>query len=378
MHHSLQLPLKRQIISCTAEKDAENFFDFRLVFFDTSKLNKPKRESSQSVELFKDSIYLNIGQIRVICLVKFVNELIQFIEPIVNPLPNLATQLKDQALAAADAVKIAYQETQAEGKQIFLDINLSSPLLIIPQNSTSLNGFLVLLGNLTVKNKFSKHVTEAETNTLDEIDMFLTDVEVKRIKYRKLEANVYTERESVVLPINFTATLIRTLNESKTLPELKFSLGLSNLDSSISLVTLKLLFAILDENLNEGIDQRQAEEEDVAQSRPNSWSSENLKVAKRQDMSGEGEEQILASSNNEKVSMELHVVLNQIILKIVELKSTGGSGSSVETVDFSLLKISKVDFNYYKRMNSSWDAYFKMRALHLNDTRPDSNLAVKE
>ena len=86
--HSLLLPLKRQIISCTAEKDAENFFDFRLVFFDTSKLNKPKRESSQSVELFKDSIYLNIGQIRVICLVKFVNELIQFIEPIVNPSHN--------------------------------------------------------------------------------------------------------------------------------------------------------------------------------------------------------------------------------------------------------------------------------------------------
>jgi len=304
-----------------------------------------------------------------------VNELIQFIEPILNPLPNLATQIKDQALAAADAVKIAYQETQAEGKQIFFDINLSSPVLIIPQNSMSLNGFLVLLGNLTVKNKFRKHVTDNEICTLDEINMFLTDVEIKRIKYKKTETNTFNEHESVVLPINLTATLIRTLNESKTLPDLNISIELSNLDSSLSLITLKLIFAILDENLNEGLDHSEAKV--LVENRPISWHSDKSKIIKKSDHLEETDLKRADNEDSDRVNLELHVILSQIILKIVELKDKGPNLTK-QKIDFSLLKISKVYFDYYKKMNSSWDAFFKMRALHLNDTRPDSNLAVKE
>lgn len=148
-------------------------------------------------------------------------------------------------------VKNAYTEAE-QIKKIFLNINLSSPVLIIPQNSVSLNAFLVLLGNLTVTNQFIKYNYLDQTYTIDEIDVFLTNVEIKRIKYKKLEPNEYHERENVVFPINLTAKVSRTLSECPVLPDLKLSLNLSNLDTSISLITLKLLFAILDENLNEG------------------------------------------------------------------------------------------------------------------------------
>ena len=205
-------------------------------------------------EQFKDSIYLNIGKIKVICLVKFVNELINFIEPIINPLPNLATQIKDQAIEAANMVKNVYQERQSENKRIFLDLNLSSPLLIIPQNSVSMNAFLVLLGNLTVKNKFIQSSEKSgKLTTIDVIQLDLKEVEVKRIKYKRLEPNMYHERESIVAPINLTASVQRTLSESLDLPDMNISLEISNLDSTMSLISLKLLFAILDENLNEGV-----------------------------------------------------------------------------------------------------------------------------
>lgn len=37
-----------------------------------------------------------------------------------------------------------------------------------------------------------------------------------------------------------------------------------------------------------------------------------------------------------------------------------------------------MDFSYLKYQSAAWNAYFKMKALNLVDTRPDSNLAVKD
>lgn len=399
-HTNKILPAYKQIISCTAEKNAENFFDFRLIFFDTSSLVTQSSEQQKSridFEQFKDSIYLNIGKIKVICLVKFVNELINFIEPIINPLPNLATQIKDQAIEAANMVKNVYQESQTENKHIFLNFNLSSPLLIIPQNSVSLNGFLVLLGNLTVKNQFIKHTDKDGKNiTIDEINLDLKEVEVKRIKYRKLEPNMYHERESIVAPINLTASVQRTLTPSLVLPELNISLEISNLDSSMSLISLKLLFAILDENLNEGAFEDLSDPTSTTEpiNRPSldpylNKPSLNDKHMKKLDEEFQDAIDGPTTSENKRVNMELHVLLNEITVRIIELKicqnkpvqgnATNLSGGDIiEKVDFSLFRINQVDFDYFKYTTGSWDAELKLRALRLQDTRPDSNLSEKE
>lgn len=396
-HTNKILPAYKQIISCTAEKNAENFFDFRLIFFDVSSLITQSSEQQKRIdfEQFKDSIYLDIGKIKVICLVKFVNELINFIEPIINPLPNLATQIKDQAIEAANMVKNVYQESQTENKHIFLNFNLSSPLLIIPQNSVSLNGFLVLLGNLTVKNKFIKHTDKDGKNiTIDEINLDLKEVEVKRIKYRKLEPNMYHERESIVAPINLTASVQRTLTPSLVLPELNISLEISNLDSSMSLISLKLLFAILDENLNEGIFEDASDptvsSEPISQPSLDPYlikPSANDKYAKKLDDEFQDAIDGPTTSENKRVNMELHVLLNEITVRIIELKicqNKSGHGNTtnpsdmIEKVDFSLFRINQVDFDYFKYTTGSWDAELKLRALRLQDTRPDSNLSEKE
>lgn len=398
-HAKKILPTYKEIISCTAEKNAENFFDFRLIFFDVSSLITEASEQQKSridFEQFKDSIYLNIGKIKVICLVKFVNELINFIEPIINPLPNLATQIKDQAIEAANMVKNVYQESQTENKHIFLNFNLSSPLLIIPQNSVSLNGFLVLLGNLTVKNQFIKHTDKDGKNiTIDEINLDLKEVEVKRIKYRKLEPNMYHERESIVAPINLTASVQRTLTPSLVLPELNISLEISNLDSSMSLISLKLLFAILDENLNEGafedLSDPTSTTEPINQPSLDPYLNKpslNDKHMKKLDEEFQDAIDGPTTSENKRVNMELHVLLNEITVRIIELKicqnksvqgiTTNLSGDMIEKVDFSLFRINQVDFDYFKYTTGSWDAELKLRALRLQDTRPDSNLSEKE
>ncbi len=100
-----------QIISCTADEDTTNFFDFNLILYDTETVHKHPNK--------KDLIALRVGKIKIICLVKFVNELVTFMDPIVtsmsSTIPTLTEQVKEQAIVA---VKNAYQETQNEGKKI--------------------------------------------------------------------------------------------------------------------------------------------------------------------------------------------------------------------------------------------------------------------
>ena len=102
----------KQIISCTADENAENFIDFKLVFFDVTT----SADLIKSSELkFRDKIFLNIGKIKVICLVKFVNELFLFIEPIVTfiePVSNFTEQLTDLTGQAVNKAITKYQETQ--------------------------------------------------------------------------------------------------------------------------------------------------------------------------------------------------------------------------------------------------------------------------
>ncbi len=80
--------------------------------------------------------------------------------------------------------------------------------------------------------------------------------------------------------------------------------------------------------------------------------------------------------------MQLHVLLNEITVKLIELrvskKSSQTNSDPIEKLDFSLFRISQVDFKYLKHSTGFWKAFFNMRALRLKDTRPDSNLAEKE
>lgn len=135
----------------------------------------------------------------------FVNELVNFFDPIINPLPvEFTEQMKEQAI---EAVKSAYHEQQSEGKKIYMNIHISSPQVIIPQNSRSLNGFLVDLGNFNLSNRFVEipvvtatkapnsmltvpgvggNSSNALTNSvIDQIQFSLDNLEIKRVVFER-------------------------------------------------------------------------------------------------------------------------------------------------------------------------------------------------
>ena len=87
-------------------------------------------------------------------------------------------------------------------------------------------------------------------------------------------------------------------------------------------------------------------------------------------------------SLNKPVNIDLNVVLKEATLRIVELKQTlnptSQNSKKKNIIDFSKLKINLIKLRYLSYADSSWLADFKMKAMYLIDTRPDSNLAVKE
>lgn len=108
--------------------------------------------------------------------------MVGFFDPIINPLPAALTeQMKEQAI---EAVKSAYQEQQSEGKKIYLNIHITSPQVIIPQNSRSLHGILVDLGNLNLSNRFLEiPFNGSVSSVLDQISFSLDNLEIKRVYF---------------------------------------------------------------------------------------------------------------------------------------------------------------------------------------------------
>jgi hypothetical protein len=252
-----------QIIQCVADGQMKQFFDFKLILYSAAKAALPHDNINpllrQQRSLPNDEINLFVGKIKVICLVKFVNELVSFVEPIINPLPDLTEQVRDQAY---EAMMSAYQDQDVASKKIFFNIHVASPQVIIPQNSASLSGFLVDLGNLHITNSFREVAVMGAgalgTSLIDEMSLSLENVEIKRILYERTGQDFYRIKEQVVSPISLISKIKRPIRnlEPSRFADLAIHAQINNLECTVSLKSAKLLFAILNENLNEGIQQK--------------------------------------------------------------------------------------------------------------------------
>lgn len=202
-------------------------------------------------------------------------------------------------------------------------------------------------------------------------------------------------------PVNISGELKRVLKNAdpQNIPDIDINVGLNDLECCLSQKSLRLVFSILNENLNEG-NLNTAEKATVKKNK-----EENAN--KRASFAGGANKRssILipslqnVSTANPRTNMKLFFDLKRIKLIIVELTSNKEqpidnssneliSQDSMELkkkttntytiIDFSHLEIQDIDFIYEKKDDLSWIAVFKMKELHLNDIRPDSNLAVKE
>lgn len=367
----------RQIISCTGIKDDKEFLRFRLTLYTTDNLDNTIDKTR-----FQDSIDLSVGQIKLIGLLKFVNELRDFFDPFIDPLPYLTEQMSEKAAEAASLMYTKYQENETNGRHILLNVQISSPRVIIPQNSSSFYAFSVSLGNLRVTNKLDM------INQVDDINMSLENVEVKRILF-SIENRMTREniREQVVNKIHMEANIKRALRKVET-ADIHIDVKINNLTSTVSLRSAKLLFAILNENLNEGIDPiKELERQNAAIVTTN-------KDANKFDLT---KQQILKIKPSTNITLSINVDLNQIRLLIitVDKKSVSNTTSTpiqlnlsiadptserpqANIIPFSDFQIQEIKIHYVKYEDDKWIAKLNLKKVFLDDVRPNSNFVVKQ
>lgn len=196
------------------------------------------------------SITLTFGCARIVFLNKFVTDVLNWVDKFQSTKAALASA----SVAAAAAAQATLQEAYEQCSRISLCLTLRAPLILIPQDSRSLSGLMVDLGQITIKNKFEMG---QERNELGYPAIFdLINLQLQNVKISRVELTVKgsLEREYELLqPITLTITICRNLTISwhKQRPELEVQAKLKPIKMCISEEDLLVTLTVLQDNLGE-------------------------------------------------------------------------------------------------------------------------------
>ncbi|KAK8381851.1 hypothetical protein O3P69_015099 [Scylla paramamosain] len=205
------------------------------------------------MERVDTSISLSFGCARIVFLNKFVTDVLSWIDKFQAAKAALASA----SVAAAVAAQATLQEAYDKCARISLSFTLKAPLILVPQDSNSLSGLLVDLGQITIKNKFELGKERNELGypaMFDKIQLELNNIKLSRVE---LSTEGTIERENNLLePISLTLNICRNLTISwlKQQPEVDIQANLKPIKISISDEDFQVTLSVLQDNLKEKID----------------------------------------------------------------------------------------------------------------------------
>ncbi|KAL0832908.1 hypothetical protein ABMA28_001052, partial [Loxostege sticticalis] len=212
-------------------------------------------EQYPSVSDVDMSIDAQINCLRIIFLNWFVNSMLEFL----NNFQTAQQAIIDASAQAADAARANVQTAYQNSTKLALKVRLAAPIIVIPENSHSLNAMLVDLGRMSLDNSFvDLHVTDITNKvTVDELTLELEDMKVSCVQLSP-EHTIQQERK-LLRPTSFKLFVKRSLSSwYETLPDLDVSGRLKTIAITVGHSDYKSIMKILNQNLQEG--QAKAEE----------------------------------------------------------------------------------------------------------------------
>lgn len=197
------------------------------------------------------SVGVEIGCLKIVFVNKYVNDLLRF----VDNFQVAKDKITEAGQVAAQAGMEAVQSLQETATRLGLQVQMKAPVIIIPQNSTSLNTMLVDLGHLSVTNKFhlaGKSSPSGVPAVLEEMRIVLTSTKLSRAHVEK-GGKIMMECE-LLEPVTIALTMHRNLSAAwyHDKPDIDVSGALEPLMLRLSQGDFKTIMQILDENMNEG------------------------------------------------------------------------------------------------------------------------------
>ncbi|XP_063824261.1 intermembrane lipid transfer protein Vps13 isoform X2 [Ostrinia nubilalis] len=195
------------------------------------------------------SIDAQINCLRIIFLNWFVSSMLEFL----NNFQTAQQAIIDASSQAADAARANVQNAYQNSTKLALKVRLAAPIIIVPENSHSLNAMLVDLGRMSLNNKFVDLPVADVSNkvTVDELTLELEDMKLSCVQLNE-ELAIQQERK-LLRPTSFKLFVKRSLSAwYETLPDLDISGRMKTIAITVGHSDYKSIMKILNQNLQEG------------------------------------------------------------------------------------------------------------------------------
>ena len=153
-------------------------------------------------------VQAELGQLRAVLLLKFLNDFLLFVDPFTN----MKEFLYEQTMEAYEGATRLVGEALTEKTRVRLDIVMEAPIVILPVASTHPLTFEANLGRLTLRNEHRSTQHYAHTVLTDVISIDLAAMAVSRSQVAGARGdNTSTGTATIVHPISFHLELTRNM-----------------------------------------------------------------------------------------------------------------------------------------------------------------------
>ncbi|XP_059046157.1 intermembrane lipid transfer protein Vps13 isoform X1 [Achroia grisella] len=208
-------------------------------------------EQHPSVSDVNMSIDAQINCLRIIFLNWYVTSMLEFL----NNFQSAQQAIIEASSQAADAARANVANAYQNSTKVLLKVRLDAPIIVVPENSTSLNAMLVDLGRMNLNNKFIDLPVADVSNkvTVDELTLDLEDMKVSCVQLKD-DKDISQERK-LLRPTSFKLLVKRSLSSwYESLPDLDVSGRMRTIAITVGHSDYKSIMKILNQNLQEGQD----------------------------------------------------------------------------------------------------------------------------
>ena len=330
---------------------------------------------------------LKTGTPRVVYIHRWVDSALQFLSHFQAAQQKLKDVGSSAARGTADLANIVHEKAF----RIKLDLEISAPFVVIPQNSHSTHVLYANLGHLNVKNMFQKIDVESQLAVLDSMNVKLDDVKVTRAL---IDDKGYVAAECHLLePSVMSIDVIRNLTPKlyKEQSGIEINGKITNLTTSVGQADIQLVYEILLGNFGEvkpkpaaapkkrksSISRGRSHHKKGASSRGSSVQSRgdgNLSIASTADESFVESDKVVEKLVTLKASFEIQSVCAQLFSDRIKLEK----GLATRDMNASLGKFELISLRVNTTMHSDGDMVFHADMVNctLDDTRTVNNSSI--
>lgn len=235
--------IHKQILSVSSDV-------FRLEFTQFNRSDEERKlMTANDVDM---AVMIKIAQVNFVFLNIWVTSLLDWLGPFQAAAQDAASQA---GAAAAAGTLESVKNLHAQATKMKFNIDISAPVVMIPQNSRSKEFLLADFGNLSILNKFVTISAPDLSSTdaiVDEMIVKLADMKVSRVIVAEDLVTNLAECQ-ILEPVTFDLSLARNLSFDwyKERPEISISAVLPMVKASLSQEDYAMVMATLSENLGE-------------------------------------------------------------------------------------------------------------------------------